>query len=57
MAKLASNPEVTRKRLPRRKRMSFDRQTAYYVGLVHELCKLQVENEWVEFKYNNDPRT
>jgi len=34
--------------------MNFDRQTAYYVGLVHELCKLQVENEWVEFKYNND---
>lgn len=37
--------------------MTTDRETAYLVGLVHELCKLPRETEWVEFKVNNgDPQ-
>ena len=36
--------------------MSVDRPTEYLIGLVHELRKLPVETEWVEFKHNNsDP--
>ena len=33
--------------------MSTDRDNAYLVGLVRELCKLPSETEWVEFKVNN----
>lgn len=37
--------------------MSTDRNTEYLVGLVHELCKLPRETEWVEFKVSNgDPQ-
>ena len=32
--------------------MSVDRPTEYLIGLVHELRKLPVETEWVEFKHN-----
>ena len=36
--------------------MSINRNDDYIVGLVHELCKLPNESEWVEFKVNNsDP--
>lgn len=36
--------------------MTVDRSTEYIIGLVHELRKLPVETEWVEFKHNNaDP--
>lgn len=36
--------------------MSTDRDDAYLVGLVRELCKLPQETEWVEFKVNRaDP--
>ena len=34
--------------------MSGERTAAYLAGLVHELRKLPVETEWVEFKRNND---
>lgn len=34
--------------------MSGERTTAYLAGLVHELRKLPIETEWVEFKRNND---
>ena len=34
--------------------MSGERTAAYLTGLVHELRKLPVETEWVEFKRNND---
>jgi ATP-dependent DNA helicase RecG len=34
--------------------MTINRSTEYLVSLVHELCKLPKETEWVEFKYNND---
>jgi ATP-dependent DNA helicase RecG len=34
--------------------MKMDRTNEYLVGLVHELCKLPTETEWVEFKHNND---
>lgn len=32
--------------------MTVDRPTEYLIGLVHELRKLPVETEWVEFKHN-----
>jgi len=32
--------------------MIIDRPTEYLIGLVHELRKLPVETEWVEFKHN-----
>lgn len=37
--------------------MTTDRSAEYLAGLVlHELCKLPHETEWVEFKVNNaDP--
>jgi ATP-dependent DNA helicase RecG len=34
--------------------MTINRSTEYLASLVHELCKLPKETEWVEFKYNND---
>lgn len=34
--------------------MTTDRSTEYLISLVHELRKLPVETEWVEFKHNND---
>jgi ATP-dependent DNA helicase RecG len=34
--------------------MTTNRTSEYLVGLVHELCKLPTETEWVEFKQNND---
>lgn len=34
--------------------MILERNEAYLVGLVHELCKLPVETPWVEFKKNNE---
>ena len=34
--------------------MNDERTAAYLTGLVHELRKLPVETEWVEFKHNND---
>ena len=33
--------------------MAANRTTEYLTGLVHELCKLPNETEWVEFKHNN----
>jgi ATP-dependent DNA helicase RecG len=37
--------------------MSTDRKPEYLVSLVHELCKLPQETEWVEFKENKaDPQ-
>jgi len=33
--------------------MSADRPIAFLVSLVHELCALPKETEWVEFKENN----
>ena len=36
--------------------MTVDRSTEYLLSLLHELCKLPHETEWVEFKHNNaDP--
>lgn len=36
--------------------MSVDRSTEYLLSLLHELCNLPRETEWVEFKHNNaDP--
>ena len=34
--------------------MSLERNDAYLVGLVRELCKLPAETPWLEFKHNND---
>lgn len=34
--------------------MTTNRSTEYLISLVHELRKLPVETEWVEFKHNND---
>lgn len=34
--------------------MSTDRSTEYLISLVHELRRLPVETEWVEFKHSND---
>jgi predicted HTH transcriptional regulator len=34
--------------------MSTDRSADYLASLVHELCKLPNETEWLEFKFNND---
>lgn len=37
--------------------MTTDRKPEYLVSLVHELCKLPQETEWVEFKENKaDPQ-
>ena len=37
--------------------MNISRPNDYHVSLVHELCKLPLETEWVEFKINNsDPQ-
>jgi len=37
--------------------MTTDRSAEYHASLVHELCKLPHETEWVEFKVNNtDPQ-
>lgn len=33
--------------------MTTDHTSEYLVGLVHEMCKLPNETEWVEFKHNN----
>ena len=33
--------------------MAVDRQTEYMISIVHELCKLPRETEWIEFKHNN----
>ena len=34
--------------------MTTNRTTEYLIGLVHELCNLPNETEWVEFKHNNE---
>lgn len=34
--------------------MTVDRDQAYWVGLVRELCKRPAETPWLEFKHNND---
>lgn len=34
--------------------MTIDRPEDYLISLVHELCKLPGETEWLEFKHNND---
>lgn len=34
--------------------MTVDRTNEYLLSLLHELLKLPVETEWVEFKHNND---
>ena len=36
----------------RRIRVSLERTREYLISLVHELCKLPQETEWVEFKQN-----
>ncbi len=37
--------------------MTFNRDIEYYISIVHELCKLPHETEWVEFKHNNEDPT
>ncbi len=32
--------------------MTWGKSTEYLIGLLHELCKLPAETEWVEFKHN-----
>ena len=32
--------------------MTVDRTEGYMIGLLHELCNLPQETEWVEFKLN-----
>lgn len=34
--------------------MTINRPEDYLISLVHELCKLPGETEWLEFKHNND---
>jgi ATP-dependent DNA helicase RecG len=36
--------------------MTVDRPIEYIIGIIHELCGLPKETEWVEFKHNNDNR-
>lgn len=33
--------------------MIIDRSKSYLISLIHELCSLPVESEWVEFKHNH----